>query len=316
MKLKLIFGLLSILLVIFTILLFIPDSKNLKIITSPKVFSIFKSSEVESFTIQLLVNQNSSYYFDDDYISKVSLSSEFEDEIIPLVLEDISYSSEIYPYENENFYFIDLSFQIGFDSNEYLISFDKAYLDIRYSNEEEIKLYIGEFNYLFDNEVNRELSINNLYSTVHKIDELNNVSGIFIELNNISNENLILNQLSLGSSNVVFNNYYLSEVFNEPDLFDEVEDILLIDDLSYITFNNDDSKNILLLKDQSIMLFVPISYLGDIKYIHRFYFEVVYENNEGVQKMIIDDFPYINTSIFQKTLEKDYHVYEIYHQDN
>ena len=83
MRIKVIGGLLSFLLIVLSILLFIKDDPSTMIITSPKVYSIMKSSDTELFSITMLVNDSDSYYFNPDYISNISLSSDI-DEIIPL----------------------------------------------------------------------------------------------------------------------------------------------------------------------------------------------------------------------------------------
>ncbi len=311
MKAKIIFGLLAFLLIVFISLLFIPENKNFKVITSPKIFSLLKSSNNENIEIQLLVNKKNTYYFDKDYISNISLNSELDEEIISLIIEKISYSNSLYEYENDKYYLVELSLSIGFNSDDLTIRFEKAYLDILYNNEEELKLFIGEFNYRFSNNLNSDLAISNLSSTVIEHSGINTVSGIYIELYNISDENLVINNFQLGSYSVNFNDYYLSEIYKEPDLFDSVEEILLIEEYNFNSYSNDFDKSILLRENQSIMLYVPLNYSLNIDYIHRFYFEVEYFNNEGKTLLIIDDIPYVSTSIFQSSLENGYITYEI-----
>lgn len=311
MKTKIVFGLLAFLLVIFIILLFIPENKTFKIISSPKVFSILKSSDNETFTIQFLVNKNNTYYFDEDFISSASLNSELDEEIIPLIIKEISYDSMIYEYEKDKYYIVEIKLEVGFNSDDFLIEFEKAYLELNYSNNEDLKLYIGEFNYYFNEDINTELSLNNLYSTVKEIDGVNTVTGVYIKLNNISDENLVITNFNLGSNSVYFNNFYLSEIFVEPDLFDDVEDVLVLQDYNFNIYTTGIYQSILLRENQSVMIYVPLSYIGDINYIHRFYIEIEYENEAGVSKLVIDDFPFINTSIFQDSLEDEYVTYEI-----
>lgn len=311
MKIKIVFGLLSLFLVIFIGLLFIPSNKNLKIITSPKIFSLLKSSNNESIEVELLVNKTDTYYFDKDYIFSISLNSEFDVEIIPLVIDEITYGNSLYDYDNDTFYLVNLSLSVGFESDDYLIDFKKAYLDISYNNEENLKLFIGEFNYLFMDDITNNLGISNLSSTVYKSKEINTVSGVYIELYNMSNENLVINNFNLGSSSVLFNNYYLSEIYNEPDLFDTVEEILLIENYDFYNDSSSYNKSLLLRENQSIILYVPLVYSKEIEYIHRFFFEVNYTSNQGEKSLIIDDIPYVSTSIFQTSLEEGYFVYEI-----
>ena len=72
MKTKIVFGLLTFLLVVFIILLFIPSNGSLKVITSPKIFSLLKSSNHEFIEIELLVigfNSNQSFFVKYDSIS-------------------------------------------------------------------------------------------------------------------------------------------------------------------------------------------------------------------------------------------------------
>lgn len=311
MKAKIVFSLLAFLLVVFIGLLFIPSNKNFKVITSPKIFSLLKSSDTESIEIELLVNKPNTYYFDEEYIFSVSLNSEFDKEIVPLVIDEITYGNSQYEYKNDLYSLVRLSLSVGFDSEDYLINFEKAYLDITYNNEESLKLYIGEFNYRFNTDINSDLGISTLSSTVDSINEINTVSGVFIELYNTSDENLVLNDFNIGSSSVNFNNYYLSEIYNEPDLFDSVEEILLIENYDIHLDRGNIDKSVLLRENQSVMLYIPLCYIGDIEYIHRFYVEIKYSSNEGEKSLIIDDIPYISTSIFQTSLEEGYIEYEI-----
>lgn len=311
MKTKIIFGLLALVLIVFTVLLFIPDDKTFKIISSPKIHSIYKSSDNELFDLEFLVNKTDTYYFDSDFISRISLNSELDEEVVSLVIMEINYDDNMYIYDKEEYYLVEMSLGIGFNSDDYLIEFEETYLIIEYDNQEELKLFIGEFNYLFTDELNDELVISNLSSTVFKIDDVSTVSGVFIELYNTSDENLVITNFDIGSSSLSFNNFYLSEIYNTPDLYDSVGLVLLNNEFDY----NQDvlvmNKTILIRENQSIMLYVPISYLGQIEYIHRFYFEINYVSNQGESKLIIDDFPYISTSSFQKSLEDGYIEYEI-----
>ncbi len=311
MKFKIIFGLLSFMLIVFIGLLFIPENKPLKIITSPKIFSLLKSSNNENINIEFLINKNDTYYFDEDYISSVSLNSELDGEIISVIIEEVTYSNSVYEYKKDSYYLVNISIGIGFNSDNYLIEFEKAYLDIKYNNDEELKLFIGEFNYRFSNDINNDLSISNLSSTVYENNGINTISGIFIELYNISEENLVITSIDLGSSSISFNDLFLSEIYIEPDLFNTVEEILLIENYNFNSLKNEIDKSILLRENQSIMLYVPLIYTGDIRFLHRFYFEVNYMSNKGESCLIIDDIPYISTSIFQTSLEDGYITYEI-----
>ena len=309
MRLKIIGGLLSFLLIVLSVLLFIEDHPKTEIIISPKTYSILKSSNNELFSIVLLVNDVDSYYFNQEYISNIKISSDSE-EIIPCILNNIKRSDELYIYNNEEYYFLTLELSIGFDSDDYEMNITKAYLDISYSNTNEIKLYIGEFNYLFYDEENTDISLNNLLATHTYINDIDTASGLFLNLGNESDYNITITKIELGSTHILANNFYLKEIYNIPDISNTPEEILSIDNYNYSIYGEYSAMSILLRKNNSIMLYVPFSYKGDITYLYRFYVKVYYVIDTEEKVFVIDDFPYINTSSYKEELESGYYSYE------
>ena len=309
MRLKIIGGLLSFLLIVLSVLLFIEDHPKTEIIISPKTYSILKSSNNELFSIVLLVNDVDSYYFNQEYISNIKISSDSE-EIIPCILNNIKRSDELYIYNNEEYYFLTLELSIGFDSDDYEMNITKAYLDISYSNTNEIKLYIGEFNYLFYDEENTDISLNNLLATHTYINDIDTASGLFLNLGNESDYNITITKIELGSTHILANNFYLKEIYSIPDISNTPEEILSIDNYNYSIYGEYSAMSILLRKNNSIMLYVPFSYKGDITYLYRFYVKVYYVIDTEEKVFVIDDFPYINTSSYKEELESGYYSYE------
>ena len=315
MRIKIIGGIIGLLSLALTVLLFIPNEETTKILISPKIYSIVKSSDNERINITLLVNDSDSYYFNSAYISNISLSSD-DEQIIPLVINSIDKSNDLYIHDNEMYYFTTLLLEVGFNSDDYSIKLEKAYLEISYSNSKEIRLYIGEFQYLFSEYENRDFSLNNLLSTHLIINDIDTSSGLFLNLGNLTENNIIIKKIKIGSSNVVANNYYLREVFEEITIEEIPENILGIDNYDYSSYRGDVNKDILLRKNNEIMLYVPLSYIGEIQYLYRFYVEVTYIINTTEKTFVIDDFPYINTSSYKTELEDGYVYYEFKNWNN
>lgn len=309
MKLKIIGGILSFLVIVLSLLMFIQENPKTEIIISPKIYSIMKSSDNEVFRITVLTNDLDSYYFNADYISNINLSSDGED-IVPLVISDIIKSNELYFYKNKQYYFITLELSLGFSSDDFLINIDNAYLDIRYSNTEEIKIFIGEFNYYFYDEENYDISLNNLFSTHDLINNVNTVSGLYLNLGNLRDLNITINKIEIGSSDVLTNNFYFNEIYVIPEMSHTPEEILYIDNYNYHNYGEYTSNSILLRKNNEVMLYVPFSYTGDIDYLYRFFVKVHYVIDSEEKVFVIDDFPYINTSNYKEELESEYISYE------
>ena len=309
MRLKIIGGLLAFLFIVLSVLLFIEENPKTQIVVSPKIYSIMKSSDNEQFSIMVLVNDIDSYYFNQDYISNIKISSDNED-IIPCILNDISKSSEYYIYNDEIYYYLTLELSLGFDSDDYVISINKAYLDIEYSNTHEINLYIGEFNYYFYDEENMDISLNNLLATHLLIDDIDTASGLFLNLGNESLHNITINKIEIGSNNTLANNYYLTEIYTIPEISKTPEEILNIENYNYAIYGEYLDKNILFRRSNEIMLYIPFSYIGDIPYLYRFYVKVYYVIDSEEKVFVVDDFPYINTSNYKVELESEYYYYE------
>jgi len=311
MKIKIIGGLISFLLLVLSLLLFIKDDSKVEIITSPKIYSIVKSSDNEGFNITILTNNLESYYFNQTYITKIALTSE-TDEMIPLTLEEITKTNDNYLYDNKQYKALSFKVQIGFSSDDYLVSMNKTYLNITYKNAQEITIYIGEFNYLFSSEENKDISLNNLLSTHGIVNNVDTLTGLFLNLGNISDKNITINKIEIGSKQITANNYYLSELNEIPEYDALPTTILGLDTYYYDNELEDVSKNILLRKNNEILLYLPFNYSGDIAYIYRFYVKVYYVIDGEEKVFVIDDFPYINTSLFKSELESGFYYYEFY----
>ena len=309
MKLKIIALVTVVLTSVLTILLFIEDAPYTRIIISPKIYSIVKSSDTETFGITFLTNDTDSYYFNEDFVANIFLTSD-KNEIIPLNIIEIDKSPEYYLIENKKHYYVTIKLSIGFSSEDYLISLEEAYLNITYSNSEEIKLHIGEFNYLFSEEINSDFSLNDLFTTHKAIDGIDTVSGLFLNLGNLSDYNIVISKIIIGSKDVLANNFYLTELYEDINIGDYPKDILKLDNYNFFVYGDYNSNKILLRKNNEINLYVPLSYIGSIPFLHRFYVQVEYIVNGEEKVFLIDDFPFINTSCYKEELEEGFAYYE------
>ena len=300
-NLKYVVLILSILLIFFSVILMTKTKEPFVITTSPQVHSYKFTSDTESFHIKLLVNEKDSYYIQKESVDKLQLS--FDDQTIPLRIQDIRV------YESNDQFLVDLSVQIAFHSNDYLIEYDHAYLDITYTNKNAISLYIGEFNYLFQSTNTNDLDFINLSATYQEVDGVNTVSGIVIDLVNKTENNIIIKDIDILSKTVHINNDYITEVFTEVDSFKQIDELL---DLEYSFFDYErDDLNLYLQAHETKKLLAPLVYNGDITFIHRFVLVFTYIDGTEEKTYVIDDFPYMNTSTFNPEYTENLISYEI-----
>lgn len=307
MRIKSLLFVLSVVSVFIGILLFQKDPVPLKIITSPNIYSYMKSTDVEPVKLSMLINQLDTYYTEQEYVSNIEVFN--DSTTIPLTIKNIYQYPEEIIIENQSYYQVDFYVEIGFQSDDYLISIEDAFLHVTYINQEEFSVNIGEFHYIFNESINTDISLGNYMATVFDYDNKRTVSGISLELNNTSSSNIIIKEIQLLSESVSLNNDYSISLQRELDMFESVEDVLLQEFDTEDSYQMDDSNHVLRVNN-SISIYVPINYHGEIKYLHRACIKVVYEIDGETNEMIIDDFPFISTSIFQPEYQNDFILYE------
>lgn len=298
---KYLLGILSVLLLFFSIVFFLQEDVTLEITTSPNIYSYKKTSETEVFHIKLMLNQNDPYYFYKESIDSSALTN--GEERIPLYLYESHIEETI-----GGMYLVDLSYQIGFDANDYTIMFENAYLEIQFTNNEEVSLYIGEFNYMFASS-DSGLTYHNVHGTYGYVDNTNTVTGIVIELENNLPSNIMITDFEVFSSSVDVHNDYVIEVMREIDPFENVETIL---DQEYFFYDiAQENLSIFMQSREQKTLFCPLVYNGEIHYIHRFTLIITYLENNEEKRLIIDDFPFMATTHFSDEFKEGYQTYEI-----
>jgi len=293
-------------------LLLIREDIETVIISNNNVFSIYHSDNLEKFEVELLTNTPDSFYFSEEYISAISVQN--NEQTFALLLEDIDISNTYMEYLDEKFYQATLSLKLKIISNNIKINMTNANLVINYTNNQKLEIEIGEFNYLFKNDYDKDISLNNLSATYEEVNGINTVGGVNLDLGNRSDVNLVINQIRLLTTNVQANQERILQRDICPQTY-SVNDCLGINNYNFNEDIDEDEVNIILLKNNNLELYIPLLYLQETRFIHKFSISIIYTMN-GVQKeYIIDDFPYMRTSIFNETMEGDFNVYRVSNPD-
>jgi|LGVE01.1.fsa_nt_gb hypothetical protein len=306
MKAKIMYSTVIILVITLSILLYVKDEEELVIISSDSIYSIYHSDVYESFTIEILTNQPQNYYFDNNYLSSASLKNDNQD--LSIDITKITHSDNSIYYQEDEFYNLYLTAELSISSDDLLISMDNVFLHLNYMNGEEIVISIGEFNYLFYDSFSSDISLNNLSATHQEVNEINTISGINLELGNLSDSNILITNIGIVSNNVSFNLGY-SFIRDECFHTSTVDTCLNVNDYQFNQESNILETNFILRKNNVINLYLPLTYLNNSKFIYRFSIVVTYEINNTEKTFIIDDFPYMKTSLFSDQLEGDFNVY-------
>lgn len=306
MKIKYLLFVLVVFSTVLGISLLIEDDTPLKIITSPEVYSMKHTELNETFKISVLMNRKDTYHLDTNYIQKSVLKD--GENHLPISVELVQVSEDVMRIKGEDYYLVNFLVALKVEMTDHIIRFESASLEITYENSEVINLYIGEFNYLFK-ENNDNLSMYNLHGTFGEVNGINTVTGIAVELQNHSNHNLIIKRIDIISEDVSLNNDFLIEKDREIEMFERVEDVLLIDQYDFNTYESDEQQH--LMREGALNKFyIPLLYNDEIKFISRFVIKVTYELDGVEEFYYIDDFIFMNALHFGAEFEENYQEYQ------
>ncbi|AIO19306.1 hypothetical protein KQ51_01430 [Candidatus Izimaplasma bacterium HR1] len=295
-----------------TVLLLVREEKELIIISRDYQYSIYHSDNYESIDIEVLTNMPSSYHFNQDYIIDTKFYNNEEE--LSISIKDITISSNEIMYQDEPFYQIVFAFKLPFVSNDLLIEMEDVNLEIVYENMEKVSISIGELNYLFKEVVPTSITLSNLSATHEEVNGYNTIGGINLELVNNSSYNIMITDFKLLSKSVYINKERVST--NKTCEYQSTTSSCLgIDYYDFYSDYNDTILNILLGKNNSTEFYLPLLYNNDSKFIYEFVIVIEYEINNQIEVMVIDDFPYMRTSIFNTFNEDDFNVYKFSNTD-
>jgi len=305
MRNNILYVLFALLLLVFIVLISIRKEVDLIIITSPSNYSI-SSNKNDGFVISILTNKHDSYYFDTEYISFSELNNN-SDQMISVEVNEVLKDDALYIYEGTEYYFVhfEISFSVGTFSD---IVLSDMHFKITYINDKELSLYIGELYYkvYVDND---DLSLGNLVATHSTLEFDNTVTGVYIELYNATEYTIYIQSLHLPFESIYFDNFFLRELYQIPNITDQVYDILLLDNYDHFKEYTSYKRNYTLPPKQYISLYVPIIYNSKISILRRFPISVSYMYKNQEKEFVIDDFPFISKSMFNPEEEGKYMVY-------
>lgn len=305
MKIKYLYFIIIVFSIFLGISILTAKEKPLIIITSPKVYSMKHTELNETFGISVLMNRNDTYHLNPSYIRSSSIID--GDNQLPINIEKIELLNDQIEVENESFYVVKFLVNLQLESNDHFIQYENATMEITYQNDKTIDLYIGELNYLFKENSN-DLSLYNMHGTFGEVSSINTVTGVSLELMNRSSDNIIIKRIDIASKDVSFNNGYLIEQHREIDMFESVNDVLLVESYDFSGFESGESQHPI-FEGQMKQFYIPLIYRDEIKYISRFSLIVTYEIDGIDKEYYIDDFIFMNRTNFGPEFEQYYQVY-------
>ena len=276
----------------FCIIMFHKPQGKCDIITVKNNYYVINSDLNNYLNIPLYFSLENPAFMEINNIEKTYLSTENNDEIIPLSIKEINYLNKI-KQKKESYYLYDLKVMIDLTIDTLTI-YDNIYLCIEYKSGAKMKLLIGDlsiYNYIQNN----DLHYISLKGIVKEHGNKKMLQCVAIKLNTID-EIEIVDIIAL--NNDVYVNMEDSVVIDSLDA-----DNLEIDDFvnnDYNIIGNNLSKKSIKISDQDYLLM----YLKYDKYIEMTCcgFIIKYLRNGVLYEKVVTPFMYYNTNNLDEEL--------------
>ncbi|MGS0972876.1 MAG: hypothetical protein ACVCEJ_06565 [Candidatus Izemoplasmataceae bacterium] len=290
--------------VMVILLMLIKPREEFYVLYKSKSYSMMKSSNNESFQIDMLASMKESFYMDEEFIVRGVIRNQKTDEQVSIEINDIHIDD--HPVQLDKLYYpVVFDVRLSFAMDSFEITYNEAVLELVFENQEMLSIEMGEFYYLED-QSSSYINVLEMIAT-HEVYHGLTVSGLYLELaHNLPGE-IIIREIALGSSVASINPFYTKEMHTSVSYDDQLKDILYPVNYDHVKIQEGDL-NIHIRRSQTIAHYFPFTYLREDLLMHRFYLKIIYLFEGEIREEVIDDFPYIRQNMLAHS-EEEYDVY-------
>jgi len=307
-KKKLIVGIAIVSIIFLVIIILIKQvPKTIELTTFEKAYNIVQQSTEECIEIPIYINYLDSYLVKKENIDNLSIKT--NDEKLAFTVNKIKPTEAKTVLKKKVFYeyvFI-LNPSITLE-DDFHIEMENAYLEINYVQGVKVLVKIGSFSYYFYNNDDSTLSVKQLKGLVNTYEDKTLV-GITLGLKNNHANKITIKDIIPLDRNV---DAALAEITFDKD-YNQGDSIDQILGYKYDLYKENQINTFNLEIEDELNIFIPIKYKQDIL-LNKLGFLVMYEINEELRYLCIDDFTFFNTSLYslKRINNLKFHVYENY----
>jgi|GEM_PF-7044256 hypothetical protein len=287
---------LAFLAIMLAIIMWFSTDEELVVIAKSVNISLAKTDELETFSYDLLTNQTQGYYFDSSYITSISLEN--TDKVVSLALQSVRIIGDTITIESKKYVPLRLYLRPEIVVSEQDITLLDASLIIQYDNGENLALPFGNFHYLVNMPSQSDFAIGALSATYEVIFGNQTVSSVSMEIHNQTGMMAEITSVFIPSSIATMNlPLARRDQFCSNEL--TVQECFGLDSYDFHFQPAHKTLSWIILPNQSLEFSIPLSYLID-EPLYRFPIVVNYQVN-GIDKWwVMDDFPFMQTALFDE----------------
>lgn len=260
----------------------------------------------EKITVSLYFEKNNSFLSSMEQIESVAIAG--EDVKLTSTLNEVIKGNKT-KYNDKTYYeyLFSLSFPLYNDFSEPLFIED-AWIKINYSNGYNLSCLIGNFCIYFNSSSysNNDISVLGLSSTNNEVSNVKTIVGINLKIkSNVSN--IVINEITTYNPNYDFDyhNILNGTLEAQTNLRDKYSSY------SYVVNSiNKEKINENLIEEES--MFLPLKYLGIIRYVDRLPIYILYTLNGEDKLFIIDDFLFVSSAYIVSSNGVNMYEYNYY----
>ncbi|MCK4551898.1 MAG: hypothetical protein KAU02_03195 [Tenericutes bacterium] len=259
---------------------------QVNILSIDKHYTRLITTDEETLSIPLYFSSDKSFLTEASAIDSCFFKNDYNR--FQVDISEIRYG-EAY-YDNDQLFYLYL-FDISFNSLSIdLIDIEEATFEINYLNGDTLNLSIGDI-FLRFSEITTGLDIDiyRMYTVVNSTDEIDYVCGLVIGLENLSNKDIYINSIEIGSSLVMVDLGNVVTV-NEPPRYNESIENILLEEYDFLKSDFDETPYLV----ANELIFVPFGYFETLIELKRFPIYIEYTDNNNDYEYLIDDFVFIS----------------------
>lgn len=300
-RLMILLPLISIGLIIY--FLITPVNKNVQIYSINMAHQHIHTSDLETMTFPVLINQDKSVFMVHDAIIDSYLLSEDSLERVPITIESIEKTHK-QPFKGSTYFGYTINASISIITEDHLIHLKEASLILHYQDDMTLTIPIGEMAYAFKSLESNHLHVYDRINLSHKIGETPSSMGMVLSIENKTMNPISIKEITLISSHILPNLYEL-ETLNQlnPDALKLTD---YFHETIYLSKNASLVSPLIIEAYEEAIYAIPFSYLDLSLVMHQYPLIITYQMEGKTYEAIFDDFRFIKTNHFNDSEEAIY----------
>ncbi len=287
-------------LTITTVLLIIAmlksNTRPMKIISVNHVHTYLYTSDLETLSIPLLSSHDDTHLLLEDAIDKAYITNKEASEKIPITVTSIKKDGHRH-YDGTLYHQYHIEIAPALKTDNLTTFIEDALLVITYDNYPALSIPVGSFSYSFYDTKSKHLSIETRINIPNHIGPYPTSMGLYFNVNNKTQDPIIITKISLLTKAVQPNLNELIEL-SKPTQDKEALSDLMPQNYNPLATPKTSPESIEITPKSESFFLLPFTYIDNLHLLHRYPLLIEYSYQNVSYTVVYDDFLFIKTDPF------------------